>query len=584
MPHPELERWVAECAELTAPDQIYWCDGSEAEIQRLNAQMVASGTLIELDAQRYPNCYLARSDIHDVARVEGQTFICTTKPEDAGPTNNWQSPTTIHQRLRILFRRCMTGRTMYVIPYLMGPVGSPMSRVGVEITDSPYVVANMRIMTRMGRVALDALGENGHFVKGLHSIGLLDPKERHICHFPEEDQIISFSSNYGGNALLGKKCFALRLASALGKREGWMAEHMLILGITDPRGRKTYVAGAFPSACGKTNLAMLIPPEKFQREGWKVETVGDDIAWLKFGADGRLYAINPEAGFFGVAPGTSERTNPNAMATVQSNTLFTNVALLPDRTVWWEGMTPTPPAQCIDWMGNPWTPASTTPAAHPNSRFTAPARQCPSIAAEWERPEGVPISAIIFGGRRSTVLPLVYQAFTWQHGTYMGATMTSEKTAAAAGTVGVLRYDPMAMLPFCGYNMADYWQHWLDMGARGGDKMPLIFHVNWFRKNADGKYVWPGFGENMRVLKWIVDRTQGSEDSVETPIGWMPTPESLKLAELGISSDDQRCLLSAQRDEWLNEVRERAEFFKQFGDRLPPRIREENDALRRRLE
>ena len=472
---------------------------------------------------------------------------------------------------------------MYVVPYLMGPPGSPLAKVGIEITDSPYVVANMRIMTRMGQVALDELGTDGAFVKGLHSVGELDPHERYICHFPEENSVISFSSNYGGNALLGKKCFALRLASVMGRREGWLAEHMLILGITDPRGIKTFVTAAFPSACGKTNLAMLIPPEEYLEQGWKVETVGDDIAWLKFGPDGRLYAINPESGFFGVAPGTSMQTNRNAMLSCRGNSIFTNVALRDDGAVWWEGMTDEPPARAVDWMGNPWTPAAHTPAAHPNSRFTAPASQCPCISPDWEKPEGVPISAIIFGGRRSSVTPLVYQAFNWQHGTFLGATMTSEKTAAAAGKVGVLRHDPMAMLPFCGYHMGDYWQHWLDTGARGGDKMPAVFYVNWFRKDSQGKFLWPGFGENMRVLKWIVERAQGGGEAVTTPIGYMPTPEALDLEGLPRVAGAIESLLAVDRDEWRVEVHEREKFFRQFGDRLPAGIHAENEALRARL-
>jgi len=584
MAHAELERWVEEVAALTTPKSVYWCDGSEEESERLNRQMVEQGTLIALNPDRHPNCFLARSHPTDVARVEGQTYICSRDPADAGPTNNWKSPEDMHHIFRGLFRGCMAERTMYVIPYLMGPPGSPMSKVGVEITDSPYVVANMRIMTRMGQVALDALGSDGEYVKGLHSIGLLDPRERFISHFPEENLIISFSSNYGGNALLGKKCFALRLASVLARREGWLAEHMLIVGITDPSGRKTFVAGAFPSACGKTNLSMLIPPERFLREGWRVETVGDDIAWLRFGPDGRLYAINPEAGFFGVAPGTSMKTNPNAMETCRANTIFTNVALLPDNTVWWEGMTETPPESAIDWLGNPWTPQMKTPAAHPNSRFTAPARQCPSISPDWEKPEGVPISAIVFGGRRSGVTPLVTQAFNWQHGTYLGASMTSEKTAAAVGTVGALRHDPMAMLPFCGYHMGDYWQHWLDVGARGGAKMPAVFYVNLFRKDANGKYLWPGFGENIRLLQWIVRRAHGEAGGVETPLGIHPGRNDLDLEGLDLREDTWRELFAVDVEEWQAEVDERAEYFSQFGDKLPAGIREENEALRRRLQ
>lgn len=580
----ELETWVEEIARLTRPDHIQWCDGSDQESETLNRQLVQDGTFIPLNPERHPNSYLARSALNDVSRTEGQTYICCPRPEDAGPTNNWKNPREIHHTLRGLFRGCMRGRTLYVVPYLMGPPRSPHCRVGVELTDSPYVVANMRIMTRMGQVALDELQLQGHFVKGLHSIGLLDPQERYICHFPEENLIVSFGSNYGGNALLGKKCFALRLASAIGRREGWMAEHMLILGITDPQGRKTFITAAFPSACGKTNLAMLIPPQEYLDAGWRVETIGDDIAWLRFGADGRLYAINPEAGFFGVAPGTSPETNPNAMATCSSNTIFTNVALCPDQTVWWEGLTKTPPAECIDWMGNLWTPgAATTPAAHPNSRFTAPARQCPCISPEWEQPEGVPISAIIFGGRRPTVMPLVHQAFSWQHGTFLGATMTSEKTAAATGPVGVLRHDPMAMLPFCGYHMGDYWQHWLEMGQRGGAQMPQIFHVNWFRKDAQGRYLWPGFSANMHVLKWIVERCQSGGEAVTTPLGYMPTPEALGLNEMGLTAEQQAELFKVDRDEWRLEVHEREKFFRQFGDRLPDGLRAENEALKQRL-
>jgi phosphoenolpyruvate carboxykinase (GTP) len=472
---------------------------------------------------------------------------------------------------------------MYVIPYLMGPPGSPMSKVGVEITDSPYVVANMRIMTRMGQVAIDELGEEGTFVKGLHSTGNLDPEKRYICHFPEENLIMSFSSNYGGNALLGKKCFALRLASVLARREGWLAEHMLILGLTDPQGNKSYVAAAFPSACGKTNLAMLVPPEAFAEAGWSVETIGDDIAWLKFGEDGRLYAINPEYGFFGVAPGTSDETNPNALASCRANTLFTNVALLPDNTIWWEGLSD-PPAEATDWKGNPWTPESGVPAAHPNSRFTAPASQCPCISPDWESPEGVPISAIIFGGRRTSTSPLVYQARSWQHGTYIGATMTSEKTAAAVGGLGELRHDPMAMLPFCGYHMADYWQHWLEVGERGGDKMPGVFHVNWFRQDGEGNWLWPGFGENMRVLAWIVERVGGGGDAVDSPIGWLPTPEAVGFDELGIAPEAAQALLEVNPQEWLGEANERSEYLASFGEKLPAAIARENQAMVERLQ
>jgi len=584
MAHQALQNWVQEIAQVTKPNRIHWCDGSEDEINALYEMMVADGTLTKLDDKKHPNSYLARSDINDVARVEGRTFICSATKDEAGPTNNWMDPAEMHAVVDPLFEGCMQGRVMYVIPYLMGPAGSDMSKVGIEITDSPYVVANMRIMTRMGQIALDELGDEGDFVKGLHSTGELDPEKRYISHFPDENLIMSFSSNYGGNALLGKKCFALRLASVLGKREGWLAEHMLILGITSPEGKKSHICAAFPSACGKTNLAMLVPPPEFLEAGWKVETVGDDIAWLKFGPDGRLYAINPEFGFFGVAPGTSLETNPNALLSCRKDTLFTNVALCPDNTVWWEGLTEVPPASAIDWKGNPWTSESGDKAAHPNSRFTAPAAQCPSISDDFENPAGVPIDAIVFGGRRSTTTPLVYEAFNWQHGTYLGATMTSEKTAAAAGKVGELRHDPMAMLPFCGYHMGDYWQHWLDMGERGGDKMPRVFHVNWFRKDSEGKYVWPGFGDNMHVLKWIVERCEGHGGSVETPIGSLPDPSTMAIEQLGLAQNDVDVLFSVDPEEWREEVETQTEYFKIFGDKLPAGILAELNALKSRLE
>ncbi len=583
MANQKLQQWVDEVSACTGADSVYWCDGSEEEIERLNQMMVEDGTLVRLDPEKHPNSFYARSDVNDVARVEDRTFICAATLDDAGPTNNWMAPDQMHAVIDPLFEGCMQGRTMYVIPYLMGPPGSPMAKVGIEITDSPYVVANMRIMTRMGQVALDELGDEGDFGKGLHSTGNLDPEQRYICHFPDENLIMSFSSNYGGNALLGKKCFALRLASVLANREGWLAEHMLILGLTDPEGNKTYVAAAFPSACGKTNLAMLVPPESFTAAGWRVETIGDDIAWLKFGDDGRLYAINPEFGFFGVAPGTSQETNPNALASCRANTLFTNVALLPDNTIWWEGLGD-PPPEATDWKGNPWTPESDIPAAHPNSRFTAPAEQCPCISPDWESPQGVPISAIVFGGRRTSTTPLVYQARSWQHGTYVGATMTSEKTAAAVGGLGELRHDPMAMLPFCGYHMADYWQHWLDVGETGGEKMPTVFHVNWFRRDAEGNWLWPGFGENMRVLKWIVDRAAGGGDAVDSPIGWLPTPEAVGFEELGLADEAAATLLDVDIGEWLAEVRERGEYLAGFGEKLPEAIASENDALLQRLE
>ncbi|MED5400425.1 MAG: phosphoenolpyruvate carboxykinase (GTP) [Planctomycetota bacterium] len=578
-----LQQWVEQVAAQTTPDNIHWCDGTDEEISRLNEMMVEAGMLVALDEQKHPGSFYARSDVNDVARVEDRTFICAATEEEAGPTNNWMAPADMHTLVDPLFDGCMAGRTMYVIPYLMGPPGSPMSKVGIEVTDSPYVVANMRIMTRMGQVAIDELGEDGTFVKGLHSTGNLDPEKRYICHFPDENLIMSFSSNYGGNALLGKKCFALRLASVLARREGWLAEHMLILGLTDPQGKKSYVAAAFPSACGKTNLALLVPPETFVEAGWSVETIGDDIAWLKFGEDGRLYAINPEYGFFGVAPGTSDETNPNALASCRANTLFTNVALLPDNTIWWEGLSD-PPAQATDWKGNPWTPESDVPAAHPNSRFTAPAGQCPCISPDWESPEGVPISAIIFGGRRTSTAPLVYQARSWQHGTYIGATMTSEKTAAAVGGLGELRHDPMAMLPFCGYHMADYWQHWLEVGERGGDKMPGVFYVNWFRQDGEGNWLWPGFGENIRVLAWIVDRVGGGGDAVDSPIGWLPTPEAIGFDELGLAPEAAQALLEVNPQEWLDEANERSEYLASFGEKLPAAIDQENQSLVERLQ
>ncbi|MBD3676765.1 MAG: phosphoenolpyruvate carboxykinase (GTP) [Planctomycetaceae bacterium] len=584
MAHQALEKWVEQIAQITQPKTLHWCDGSEEEIESLYELMTSDGTLTKLNESKHPNSYLARSDVNDVARVEGRTFICSALKEDAGPTNNWMAPEEMHAVIDPLFEGCMDGRVMYVIPYLMGPAGSPLSKVGIEITDSPYVVANMRIMTRMGKVALDELGEDGDFVKGLHSTGDLAPDQRYISHFPDENLIMSYSSNYGGNALLGKKCFALRLASVLGKREGWLAEHMLILGITSPEGKKRHICAAFPSACGKTNLAMLVPPQEFLDAGWKVETIGDDIAWLKFGPDGKLYAINPEFGFFGVAPGTSMETNPNALLSCRANTLFTNVALCPDNTVWWEGLTEEPPVSAIDWKGNPWTPESGDKAAHPNSRFTAPAKQCPSISGDFDSPAGVPVDAIVFGGRRSTTTPLVYEAFNWQHGTYLGATMTSEKTAAAAGKVGELRHDPMAMLPFCGYHMADYWQHWLDIGEKGGDKMPRIFHVNWFRKDSEGRFVWPGFRDNMHVLKWIVDRCDGIGKAKETPIGLMPDPDSLDLEQLELEPEDVELLFSVDKEEWKEEVAEQAEYFKNFGDKLPGGIQDELDALKSRID
>ena len=577
-----LKDWVAAVAARTRPDHVHWCDGSEAENRRLCDAMVADGTLVRLNEEKHPGSFLHRSDPGDVARLEDRTFICCEDEADAGPLNNWKSPADMKAVLDPLFEGSMAGRTMYVVPYVMGPPGGEAAKVGVELTDSPYVAANMRIMTRMGLVALDELARKKHFTKGLHGTGDLSIENRYIAHFPGEDLIMSFSSNYGGNALLGKKCHALRLATVQAKNEGWLAEHMLILGVTDPGGRTTYIAGAFPSACGKTNLAMLVPPEADRAAGWKVETVGDDIAWLRFGEDGRLWAVNPEHGFFGVAPGTSEETNPNALASCRANTLFTNVALKPDGTVWWEDLEPAPP-ECIDWKGNPWTPDSDHKAAHPNSRFTAPAGQCPSISSRWEDPAGVPIDAIVFGGRRSKLVPLAFEAFDWEHGTYLGATMTSEKTAAAAGTVGELRFDPMAMRPFCGYHAADYFRHWLELGERGGDRMPKVFHVNWFRRGGGGRFLWPGFGDNMRVLEWITERVHGGGEVRETPIGFRPTRAELHMDDLGVSKEDEATLFAVDRDDWLAECDRRDAWFDTFGEKLPAELRRQNEALRERL-
>ena len=576
-----VNEWVEQMAKMTQPDSIVWIDGSEEERERLTKQAVSTGEMMELNSEKLPGCLYHRTAENDVARVEHLTFICTSKKEDAGPTNNWMEKSAAYAKLGTLFEGCMKGRTMYVIPYIMGPAFSEFSKVGIEITDSIYVVLNMRIMTRMGKVAMDMLGDSPNFVKGLHSKGELDPEKRFICHFPEDNAIWSIGSGYGGNVLLGKKCFALRIASWLGRKEGWMAEHMLILGVEDPSGNIQYVSAAFPSACGKTNLAMLIPPEKYREKGYKVWTVGDDIAWLRIGPDGRLWAVNPEAGFFGVAPGTSMKSNPNALLTCQKNTIFTNVALTPEKTVWWEGMGVPAPAHAIDWKGNEWTPDMGTKAAHPNSRFTAPANQCPCISKEWENPAGVPITAMIFGGRRAKVAPLVYQSFSWEHGVFVGATMASETTAAATGAVGVVRRDPMAMLPFCGYNMGEYFQHWLEMGKKIPNP-PKIFNVNWFRVDEEGHFIWPGFGDNLRVLLWILARCNNEVDAVESPIGYLPKPEDIDLEGTEITPEVLKGLLSIDKEAWTQEVEDQKTHLERF-EKLPKERWEQYNALAARI-
>jgi phosphoenolpyruvate carboxykinase (GTP) len=576
-----VRSWVEEIARLTKPDRIVWLNGSDEEYAGLLAEGVRLGQLIPLNPDQHPNSYLHRSHPQDVARTEQCTYVCTMSQDDAGPNNNWMAPDEAYATLRPLFNGIMRGRTMYVVPYLLGPAGSSFSVVGFELTDSVYVAVNMRIMTRMGAIAFERLGDSPRFVKGVHSYGALDPQQRYICHFPQDLAVWSINSGYGGNALLSKKCFALRLASWLGKREGWLAEHMFITGVEDPQGRTTYIAGAFPSACGKTNLAMLKPAGQYS--GYKIWCVGDDIAWLRVGADGGLYATNPEAGFFGVAPGTNMKTNPNMMATIAKNTIFTNVALRPDQTVWWEGLDlPANVDGFLDWQGNPWDPASGHKAAHSNSRFTAPLTQCPIYTPKWNDPEGVPISAILFGARRSTLVPLVCEAFTWQHGVYLGATLNSETTAAAAGATGVVRRDPMAMLPFCGYNMADYFGHWLNVGTRLTHP-PKIYRVNWFRVDGQGQFLWPGFGENMRVLKWIVDRCDGTADAAETPLGYLPTLEALDTAGLDLSTEALQTLFDVDRDKWLDAARRQTDFFSKFGDRLPRTLLDEQQALINRL-
>ena len=581
-----VQQFVDESVALCTPDKVVLIDGSEEQLEALRAEAVSTGEMIKLNQELLPGCYLHRTAVNDVARVEGRTFICTEKKEDAGPTNNWMQKDEAYKLLKGIYKGAMKGRTMYVIPYSMGAVGSPFSKIGIELTDSIYVVLNMVIMTRVGQKVLDTLGTSDDFVRGLHAKADIDEEKRYICQFPEDDTIMSVNSGYGGNVLLGKKCFALRIASYLGRHEGWLAEHMLILGLEKPNGETKYIAAAFPSACGKTNLAMLIPPEEFAKKGYKVHTVGDDIAWIRVGADGRMYAINPENGFFGVAPGTNAKSNPNALASTRKNTIFTNVVLNTDNnTVWWEGLDKNPPEHAIDWKGNPWTAedrAKGVKGAHPNSRFTAPAKNCPCISDRFEDPQGVPLDAIIFGGRRAKTAPLVYEARDWNHGVFVGSIMASETTAAASGAVGVVRRDPMAMLPFCGYNMGDYFAHWIEMGDKVAKK-PKFFNVNWFRTDEDGNFLWPGFGDNMRVLDWIIRRTEGTAEAVETPIGYVPKPEDINLNGLDMTVDDVANLLTVDKELWKEDAENIESFYAKFGDKLPEALRKELDTLKANL-
>ena len=574
--------WVEECRELLQPDRVLWIDGSPEQLESLRQEAYRTGELVALNQEKLPGCVYHRSALNDVARVESRTYICCKRQEDAGPTNNWVEPEEMKARLREIYAGAMKGRTMYVIPYSMGIVGSPFAKYGVEITDSIYVVVSMAIMTRVGTDVYEALGDSPDYIRGLHAKAELDEEKRYIVHFPEENTIMSVNSGYGGNVLLGKKCFALRIASCLGRDEGWLAEHMLILGVENPQGEVRYVCGAFPSACGKTNLAMLVPPQAWREKGWKCWCVGDDIAWLRPGPDGRLWAVNPEKGFFGVAPGTSEKTNPNALATTRKDTIFTNVALKPDGTVWWEGLDKNPPTDALNWKGEPWDPSDGSKGAHPNSRFTAPAENCPCISKEFNNPQGVPISAIVFGGRRAKTAPLVYQSWDWAHGVFVGSIMASEKTAAAEGKVGETRRDPMAMLPFCGYHMADYWQHWLDMEEKLTHP-PIICNVNWFRTDDQGQFQWPGFGENLRVVEWVLRRAFGEAEAVETPIGYMPRPEDIDLEGTGVSQETLQELLTIDPDLWKAECRDIRAFYAGFGEKLPEKLRKSLDELESRL-